>query len=195
MNASSEEDIEDEEALDEEDFRDSEDKHEREIGALEMKKPLPLLKDPAIVALLIRIQLLSMIVEDAVPPFAKDQPVLEYVSMTEPVQTGLLSPQAVSDEEAKPTTKPIPIGRPLREPWVNPIPTPPIENLPYLKDGPPDQDVTFESSDDEVEREAMAMYMQQDLEQKAWEWRDEIDTLRNAYRDDYLQILWRLSRR
>ena len=189
MNASSDDDVEDEDALDEEDFRDSEEKHDREIRSLELKRPPPLLKDPAIVGLLIRVQLLSMIAEDSVPPFAKNQPVLEDVSMADVVPTGLLSPQGISDEETKPTTKPTPLGRPLRESPINPIPTPPIEDLPYLKDGISNREVTFEDSDDEVEREAMAMLVQQDLERKAWEWRDEIDILRNAYRNDYLQ--WR----
>jgi hypothetical protein len=75
-------------------------------------------------------------------------------------------------------------GRPLRQPPVNPIPTPPIEDLPYLKLEGPERSV-YEDSDNEVEDEAVATLLQQEFEEKAWDWRSDLEDMRAEFRRYY----------
>jgi hypothetical protein len=184
MNASSE----DEDGLDEDDFQDSEDKFQKEMKILESKKPLPPLKDPMIVTLLLRIQMLGMIAGSTVPAtFESKADGIESSQSASVLSSGLLSPERQPDElpgEDHPSVEcPHPFGRPLKEPPVNPIPTPPIEDLPYLQRHKEPQLQIFDDSDNEVEYEAMSVLIRQEFEKSAWEWRDELDDLKNSYRE------------
>ncbi|OAL22803.1 hypothetical protein AYO22_06711 [Fonsecaea multimorphosa] len=194
--ASSDDDDEaEDDSFDEEYFIESEKRHKHEMDLLEGKKPPPLLQDTTVVALLMKLQFLHMISQDPVP---RPVPTPTEVTKVEtpaavPSPTGLLSPKQASEEteskEAVPeVAPPHPKGRPLKQPPVNPIPTPPIEDLPYLKHGPIEP-VVFEDSDNEVEHEAVAILLQQEFERNAWDWRSELEEMHAEFKARY--PLWK----
>ena len=192
IDQSSEDDGEDDEALDEDDFAVSEEKFLREMKLLAVKKPPPPLENPAIVGLLLRIQMLGMIRDGAVPADLQHkpsdlglepepEPEFELVKTMQP--SGLPSPKV--EEETQQT--PQQIGRLLKEAPVNPIPTPPLEDLPYLTRDVPMQLRTFEESDEESALEDVLGPLRDEFEQSVWDCRDTLDTLRDdfdgCYRD------------
>lgn len=190
--ASSDDEDEADDSFDEEYFAESEDRFRQEMDLLEGRKPPPILQDGAIVSLLIKLQFLEMISQDTVPRPSSSP--IEVAKGEAPaavvVTTGLPSPDRASNEsDAKVEPEPShPKGRPLKEPPVNPIPTPPIEDLPYLKQGLPER-LVFEDSDNEVEHEAVSILLQQEFERSAWDWRAELEEIRGEFRRKY--PLWK----
>jgi hypothetical protein len=183
---SSEDDGEDEEPLDEDDFAVAEEKFLRDMKSLAAKKPPPPLENPAIVSLLLRIQMLSMIRDGGVPA-ALQQGISEGESdsVPEPVKdippSGLLSPKVEEEKQEVPQK----IGRLLREAPINPIPTPPIEDLPYLTRDVPMQLETFDESEDEKDLDSISGALRKELEQTVWDCRDRLDGLRHEFYDKY----------
>jgi len=85
-------DSEPESELDENYFADSEKVHAREMELLKAKKPPPLLEDPAVINLLVRIQLLGMIAEGLVPDGVRTMKEYRDVEMHDQPDQGLISP-------------------------------------------------------------------------------------------------------
>ena len=172
-----------EDEFDEDDYAADEEKHLQERLMLEAKKPPPLFQDTSIRNLLIRIQFLNMIMHEVIPKsMAPVQTLEEKLKAPEPPSIGLPSPKELSEEhEGKPELKhPQPRGRPLSQPAINPIPTPPIEDLPFLSKQSP-QRVAFDESDDEVEHEAITTLIRQEFEQAAFDWQDELQDMHTTY--------------
>ncbi len=144
--SSDEEADDDDDGLDEEDFADSERKFKKEKDLLAAKRPLSPLRDPIIVGLLVRIQLLGMIADGSAPAGIEADVVMEE---TEPEKTngpvGLPSPVAEEEREESPQ----PACRFLKDLPYNPIPTPPIEDLPFLSTTVQQDQCTFDGSDDD----------------------------------------------
>lgn len=178
---------EDEDGFDEDDFAEDEEKHRRERISLEAKKPPPLLHDVSIRNLLIRIQFLNMIMHQVIPKSSAPADTLDTKARApEPPSIGLPSPEELSEErEAKVELKhPQPRGRPLSQPAVNPIPTPPIEDLPYRSRQSP-RWLAFDESDDEVEHEAITTLIRQEFESAAFDWQDELQEMHTEYRQKF----------
>ncbi|KAK5088888.1 hypothetical protein LTR05_003110 [Lithohypha guttulata] len=186
--ASEEESAEDEpeSELDETSYEDSEKRHAREMELLKAKMPLPLLEDSKVVGLLIRIQLLGMIAEGLVPDDVQTTKDVKDVQMSDAPAEGLPSPHETSEEtQTPPLIHPKPRGRPLREPPVNPIPTPPIEELPYLQKASDAVEVFDEPIEDEVEEEKVTTLLRTQFEQEAWEEKDDLIELSDFYRQKF----------
>lgn len=133
----------DDDGLDEDAFADSERKHQKEIDRLMARRPPALLQDPVVVNLLIRIQLLSMIVDGHAPVDIEPSGPMEVAEVDPKIPIGLPSPGSEEDEVPALT------GRFLKEPPYNPIPTPPIEDLPFLAQMNDDGPRLFDLSDGE----------------------------------------------
>ena len=181
---------EDEDEFDEDDFAADEEKHRQERMMLESRKPPPLLQDAPIRNLLIRIQFLNMIMHEVVPKSLVPVDLSDgKVKAPEPPSIGLPSPEEMSEHEERPELKhPQPRGRPLSQPAINPIPTPPIEDLPFLSRQSPKR-IAFHESDDEVEHEAITTLIRQEFESAAFDWQDELQDLHTEYRQRF--PLWR----
>jgi hypothetical protein len=177
-----------EDEFDEDDFAASEEKHERERIMLEARKPPPLLQDQGIRNLLIRIQFLNMIEHDVIPKAMVSAD--DKSEVIEPPSIGLPSPKEETQEEQEAEVPelrhPQPRGRPLRQPAPNPIPTPPLEDLPYrIKQSPKYE--TFDESDDEVHLEEMATAIQAESEKSGFAWADELQMLKGEFRQRFPQ--------
>jgi Myb-like DNA-binding domain len=146
---SSDEEVDDEDdGLDEEGFANSERKFRKEMDILAAKRPLSPLRDPTIIGLLVRIQLLAMIADGSAPSGIEAGLVMEEIEMEKPSRPlGLPSPAAEEQREESPE----PAGRRLKDAQCNPIPTPPIEDLPFLSATIRDEQFFFGSSDDDEE--------------------------------------------
>ena len=187
--ASSEDEEEaEDDSFDEEYFAESEERHRQQMGLLEARKPPPLLEDSTAVALLIKLQFLEMMLLQAIPRPSTMPPDVskDDVPTAVNVPTTLPSPTRAFDDDASrlEDEPPHPKGRPLRQPPINPIPTPPIEDLPYLKSGAPERRV-FEDSDNEVEHEAVSILLQQEFEREAWDLRSELEEMRAEFKALY----------
>jgi hypothetical protein len=182
LNPSSDDEVDDD-GLDEEDFAHSEEKFKKQMRQLEAMKPPPPLEDPAVVELLLKIQFLGLIVE-GVPLQAIETPIGVSCFEDGPIATGLLSPEQRPEEQIHAPAPCRVLGRPLSKLPVNPIPTPPLDDLPYLRKSPPRFD-TFEESDDEVQHEAVITAMRTEFEKAAWQQREDIDEMRNFYNVQY----------
>lgn len=176
----------DEDEFDEDDFAASEEKFAKERKALEARKPPPLLHDGVIRTLLIKLQFLNMIANkvEVQTPESKHQ--AETATKEEgQSHLGLPSPEELSEAQEQPEIKhPQPRGRPLREPPVNPIPTPPVEDLPYLTKQN-SQPIVFDDSDDEVQRESVTTLIRQEFERDAFDWQDELQEMAGDYQKNY----------
>lgn len=190
--SSEEEDEAEDDSFDEDYFAESEERFRQEMDLLEARKPPPLLQDGAIVSLLIKLQFIEMISQDNLPrPTSSPVAVSKDESqLGAAVGTGLPSPEGASNEadgkmeEDEVEVTPFPKGRPLRQRPVNPIPTPPLEDLPYFKAEPAER-VVFEDSDNEVEHEAVNILLQQEFERSAWDWRSDLDDVHGEFRRKY----------
>ncbi|ETI28502.1 hypothetical protein G647_00951 [Cladophialophora carrionii CBS 160.54] len=190
--SSADEDEAEDDSFDEEYFAESEATHKREMKLLEARKPPPLLEDPTIVALLVKLQFLEMILRETAPrPVKLENEVgKEEIATAIAVQTELPSPGEVLRATTPEPEQQLPDvwRRPLKETPINPIPTPPIESLPYLKSGPPER-VVFEESDNEVEHEAVAILLQQEFEREAWDLRADLEEKHAEFKLKY--SLWK----
>ncbi|KAK5031544.1 hypothetical protein LTR13_007533 [Exophiala sideris] len=198
--ASSEDEDEEEEeeaeddSFDEDYFAESEERFRQELELLEARKPPPILEDATIVSLLFKLQFLEMIMQenDPMPVRSPVQASIEQIPAPKSDPTGLPSPEQapqeidnkIEDKEEEEIAPAHPKGRPLKQAPVNPIPTPPIEDLPYLKAETPERDV-FEDSDNEIEHEAVAILLQQEFERSAWDWRSDLEDMRGEFRRKY----------
>lgn len=181
-----EDDDEPESELDENYFEDSEKTHAREMDRLKSQMPLPLLEDSHVVRLLFRIQLLGMIAEGLVPEGIHVTRGSNDVEMADQTHEGLPSPDDSPDDKPSPELEHLrPRGRPLKAAPINPIPTPPIEELPYLHTRP-EGVVTFdEPLEDDVEEEKMTTLLRTQFEQEAWEERDDLQELSGFYKQKF----------
>lgn len=148
--SSDEEADDDDDGLDEEDFADSERKFKKEMDILAAKRPLSPLREPAIVSLLVRIQLLGMIADGSAPAGIEEDGVMEETE-AEKTTTAIGLPSPVVEEEAAREESLPPAGRRLKDPPYNPIPTPPIEELPFLSSAIQDEAFPFDISDEDEE--------------------------------------------
>jgi hypothetical protein len=182
LNPSSDDEVDDD-GLDEEDFAHSEEKFKKQMRQLEAMKPPAPLDDPTVVELLLKIQFLGLIIE-RVPLEAMEAPAHVLCSEEDPSVTGLLSPeQRLEDKIHGPAPRRI-LGRPLSKLPVNPILTPPLDDLPYLTKSSPEFQI-FEESDDEVQHEAVITAVRTEFEMAAWQQREDIDEMRSFYNDQY----------
>lgn len=179
-------DDEPESELDENYYEDSEKMHAKELDRLKSQIPPPILEDPAVVRLLIRIQLLGMIAEGLVPDGIHTAGVTADVEMTDEAREGLPSPDESPQNKQSPALEhPRPRGRPLKEAPVNPIPTPPIEDLPYLRPQSGETVSFDEPSEDDVEEEKMTILLRNQFEQEAWEEKDDRLELSEFYKQKF----------
>lgn len=182
LNPSSEEEV-DEDDLDEEDFAESEEKFRKEMRQMDSKRPPPLLEDAAIVELLLKVQFLGHIIE-SIPIQAPELPIDVPFFDDKSAATGLLSPEQRPEEKVH---APVPrriLGRPLSKLPINPIPTPPLEDLPYLRKVAPKFEI-FEESDDEVQHEAVITAMRTEFEAAAWQLRENVEDIHSFYNEKY----------
>ncbi|RMZ80952.1 hypothetical protein DV738_g2368, partial [Chaetothyriales sp. CBS 135597] len=177
----------DEDEFDEDDFQASEEKYLLERSLIEARRPPPLLQDHIIRSLLVRIQFLNMLFYDAAPVLKEEDTIMEDVAKPTPVsQTGLPSPDRTSEEQEKSEIQhPQPRGRPLSQAPINPIPTPPLDELPYLRREVLSHTV-FEDSDDEVQQEATTTLIRQEFESSAFEWQNGLDDLKAGFKRMYI---------
>ena len=150
LGRSSDEEVDDDDdGLDEEDFADSERKFKKEMDLLIARLPLSPLHDPIIVSLLVRIQLLGMIADGFVPAGieAADEATEEVGTEKIARPVGLPSPALEDGREESPELT----GRLLKDAPYNPIPTPPIEGLPFLAAATQQGQCIFDSSDEDDE--------------------------------------------
>ncbi|RMZ75230.1 hypothetical protein DV737_g5395, partial [Chaetothyriales sp. CBS 132003] len=178
----------DEEEFDEDDFQASEEKYRLELSLIEAKRPPPLLQDHTIRSLLVRVQFLNMLLYDAIPTIKEEDTIMENATQpTQLSQTGLLSPDHMSEEqeERSEVQHPQPRGRPLSQAPINPIPTPPLEELLYLKREVLGH-VVFEDSENEVQQEATTTLIRQEFESSAFEWQNGLDDLKADFKRTYI---------
>ena len=185
---SSEEEGEEEDGLDEEDFAHSERKFQKEMMILERKKPAPLLEDCNIVELLLRIQMLGIIVHGAVPSGLQEEPAMtEIEALHGRNRVGLMFPEV---QDAKDEAFP-PAGRLLSDPPVNPFPTPPIEDLPFLVSQKSAQFEVYE--EDQHSSEIVTRLLEEDIERTSWAIRENLehccDDFTNLYRPWKIMVL------
>ncbi|KAI1965796.1 hypothetical protein LOZ58_000696 [Ophidiomyces ophidiicola] len=119
----------DEDDLDEEDFNQGEQRFEKEMQALAAEIPPPPLEDPVVVGLLLKIQMLGMIAEGAIP-----------ASLDEPGAA-----IEIETSDGPPTLLPLP-SKEANDVELSDAPAvaddsmadvPKLENLPFLSAGPP----------------------------------------------------------
>lgn len=189
---SEEEDEGDDDAFDEEYFAESEERFKQEMDLLGARKPPPLLQDGNIVSLLIKLQFLEMLLQDSIPRtvLASSEDTKQDILATSAVPTSLPSPtQTLNEASTKSDPEDAyPKGRPLKQAPVNPIPTPPIEDLPYLHEICSHR-VLFDESDNEVEHEAVNILLQQEFERSAWDWCSEMDDIHADFKRKF--PVWR----
>jgi hypothetical protein len=183
---SSDEEGEEEDGLDEDYFAHQEDKFLHEMKLLAAKKPPLLLEDPVIVSLLLRIQMLGMIADGAVPLDLQHDSIVDDMPMaTEEQPLGLPSPKA--EEETRHSPKPS--GRLLKEDPPNPIPTPPLEDLPFLinrvEDDLEDDIEVFDSPGSEADEEPVGTFLQQQLVEDLRNAQLKVERLRDEFEDQY----------
>jgi Myb-like DNA-binding domain len=155
----------DDDGLDEEDFADSERKFKKEMDLLVAKRPLSPLNDPMIADLLVRIQLLGMIADGSAPA-GIEVDVAMGGTETEKTSRPVGLPSPVPEEEGE--ESPQPAGRFLKDAPYNLIPTPPIEDLPFLLNATQQGPFTFDSSDEDDEmHETIATCLCQELSLRA----------------------------
>ena len=182
LEQSSEDEGEDDEALDEDDFAASEEKFLRQMKLLAVKKPPPPLENPVIVNLLLRIQMLGMIKHGAVPVELQHETSDAEPEPVNDIQpSGLPSPKVEEEKEETPQH----IGRLLKEAPRNPIPTPPIEDLPYLGRGMPMELFTFDDFEDDNEPDDVTRTVQKELEQTVSDYRNKLDEIHDKFDRDY----------
>ena len=180
MSSSSNDEEEDDDGLGEEDFLESERKFQRDIEILEAKKPPPILQNPIIVSLLTRIQLLSMIIHDDAPrdKITDDAEMIDGPFVAEKHE-GLPLPQHVLEKERTPS----PVGRQLKDPALNPIPTPPVEELPFLCRS--ENARQFRQFEAESEDEALNDAIEHHLGTAVFGQRDFLENLYVEYQHEY----------
>jgi Myb-like DNA-binding domain len=138
----------DDDQLDEEGFANSERKFKKDMDVLTAKRPSSPLHDPTIVGLLVRIQLLGMMADGSVPAGIEADEVMEELEIEKATKAvGLPSPAVEDGREESPQ----PTGRFLKDTPYNPIPTPPIEDLPFLSSVVLQGESAFDSSDEDDE--------------------------------------------
>jgi hypothetical protein len=175
-----------EDEFDEDEYAASEAQHQRNIKVKEAGKPPPFLFDSVIRGHLIRLQFLNMIANDLVPRFPRAENTTEPTpAVASKAQLGLPSPEEQSEDDAEARAQEnVPHGRFLRDPPINPIPTPPIEDLPYLQ-----QKITepfvFDESDDDMQQEAVTMLVRQEFERAAFDRQADLQQMHEEYRDRY----------
>lgn len=182
LNPSSEDEADDD-GFDEEDFAHSEEKFKKQMRQLEAMKPPASLDDPVVVELLLKIQFLGLIIE-GVTLQAIEAPVGIASFEDKPSATRLLSPEQQPEERIHAPEPLRVLGRPLSKPPVNPILTPPLDDLPYLNRSSP-QFTTFDESDDEVQHEAVITAMRTEFEKGAWQQREDIEEIHSFYKAQY----------
>ena len=181
---SSEDEAEEEDGLDEDDFADSEEKFQREMRLLAEKKPPHPLEDHAIITLLLKIQMLGMIIAGAVPTdLQASSEENDTMNFKEAPTLGLLSPKVEEEKEAPPP----PMGRLLKNPPVNTIPTPPIEDLPYLvqRTDVDDEVPRLEKWEDDSECNDVTDKLFERFEHIALDQKDLLDKLRSDFMVDF----------
>lgn len=130
-NLEDEADEDEDPGLDEEYFAESERRHQRERQALLARRPLSPFQDSQITGRLLKLQLLQVLANGNLP-----SNLLESIASTTSRETP--GPQhAISPSSSETTTKDtFPFGRPLRQLKKSPgnaIPTPPLEDLPFVE--------------------------------------------------------------
>ena len=167
--ASSDDEADDEDdGLDEQDFIESEQKFKKEMDILAAQRPLSPLQDPTIVSLLVRIQLLGLLAAD-VAPADMSMDVVEEEVRSDKFAEAVDLPYALANV-ANFGTSPPPRGRLLKEGPYNPIPTPPLEDLPFLSTSPPTKLKFFDSSDEDEEIcHRVTDILQEDMSREAFE--------------------------
>lgn len=134
FSGSSGEESDEEDDLDEEDFNQGEQKFEREMQALAAEMPPQPLEDPVIVGLLLKIQMLGMIAESAVPAC------LDIPGAAMEIERPHGSPTIIPLSSKDANEIDLPGGRPSGDAdklLDKAIPLPSIESLPFLNSGPP----------------------------------------------------------
>ncbi|EEH46298.2 uncharacterized protein PADG_02396 [Paracoccidioides brasiliensis Pb18] len=123
----------DEDDLDEEDFNEGEERFEKEMQALASEMPPPTLKDPVIVDLLLKIQMLGIIAEAAVPTDL-DVPdaAMENEGPEQPLAAIPLPAKDYQDIQQPEQSSTVAKAQPGAS-----LEAPTIENLPFLNSGPP----------------------------------------------------------
>ncbi|KAL1957121.1 hypothetical protein VTO42DRAFT_6379 [Malbranchea cinnamomea] len=131
------EETDEEDDLDEEDFKLGEERFEKEMQALAAEMPPPPLQDPVIVDLLLKIQMLGMIADGAVPA-SLDQPAAA-MEIEEPHQAPTIIPlpgknaneiELPDEQSLRDEGKQLPETKTKADGLT-------VENLPFLHSGPP----------------------------------------------------------
>ncbi|KAF3479618.1 MYB DNA-binding domain protein [Arthroderma uncinatum] len=127
----------DDDALDEEDFNQSEIRFEKEMQVLKSEIPPPILQDPVVVDLLLRVQMLAMIADGAAPAYL-DQPgaAIEVESADKPTAIIPLSGKEAEEIELAEESRHVATsnGTAVAIPAIEPKA---VDSLPFLPSGPP----------------------------------------------------------
>nr|KMM67416.1 hypothetical protein CPAG_03750 [Coccidioides posadasii RMSCC 3488] len=176
-----------EDDLDEEDFNQGEQRFEKEMQALAADMPPPPLEDPVIVGLLLKIQMLGIIAEGAVPSLDESRAAAEIKKPDE-------LPAAVPDENKEASEIELPDAPPILVPPVEaPVAeAPALENLPFLNDGPPTPFSDMESYQEALKtHESIKNDLRDEIMKQRREIAKEHAELREQYRAYYRP--WRLA--
>lgn len=177
---SSGEESDEEDALDEEDFNRSEERFKKEIQTLHAEIPPPLLEDPVMVGLLLKVQMLTMIAEGAVPPYL-DLPGAA-MEIERPHQPSTILPLSSKDAKEIYLSEAPPSGE--SKPPEAAVDLPSLESLPFLQSGPPTPFSDLESFQETLKSHEQAKDALRDLLGKE---RSETSSERERLRKEYAQ--------
>lgn len=169
--------------LDEEDYAEAEKKFNREMQALEAKRPPTPRSHPLLLGLLEELDALASALEEETKRGSIDPEASKA-----PTDTGLLSPKV--DDYAEMNYK-RDISEPAAEVGAR-LRTPPIESLPFLVEGPPTPFSDIEELQENPEQQqAVEALLVRDLIRRHQRIKSEDDKIKKAFADGYRP--WRMS--
>jgi len=168
--------------LDEEDYAEAEKKFDREMQALEAKRPSTPRSHPQLLILLEELDALASALEEKTKRGSVDR------EASAPVPTGLPSPKVDDYEEMdyklETSTSPLPIRAHLR--------TPPLGSLPFLTDGPPTPFSEIENlQEDSDQQQAVEALIIEHLTRRRQIMDSEDDNVKETFAERYKP--WRMS--
>ena len=169
--------------LDEEDFAEAEKKFNRDVQALEAKRPLTPRSNPVLLELLEELDALASALEEKTKMTGSEEP-----PAAQPVPLGLPSPKPEDGEEMDFKRE---SGSPSLSVKARPQ-TPLVENLPFLASGPPTPFSQIESLQEDLQRQDAVEAL---LSQKLTRQRQIQEAENNEARDTFERLykLWRES--
>ena len=168
--------------FDDKDFAEAEKKFEREMQALEAKRPPSPRSNPALLELLEEINALGSALEQKIRNGSADETI-----KAEPPNLGLPSPKVEENEDAKEGPREGSPGLVLR-----PRPqTPPLQSLPFLISGPPTPFSDMDELQDSSQLESVKIALARRFAKEQYEVENENELVRECFARQYKP--WRMA--